>query len=88
MTDETREQMREREARHASLLREGAGEIRRLRLRVMSLTQYRDQTERLLALFEGGPRGRDMVSDDVDLAWTLERAAETFEPPPTGDGKP
>jgi len=62
----------------AQLLEEAAEEIEQLRLMNGTLKMYRDHTERMLALFEGGPRDKIQQGFSVDVLWKLRQAAEGF----------
>lgn len=63
------------------LLRVAAMEIDHLRKVNQRLTEYRDHTERLLALFEGGPRPHKVRGEEEDVAWKLRRMADKIENP-------
>ena len=65
----------------AQLLRDAAAEIRKLRVQKMTLAQYRSHTERLLALFEGGPPQPGYEAGEPDLAYKLDTVADGFEKP-------
>lgn len=63
----------------ARILRQAAAEIQRLRRQCDDLAQYRDHTERLLALFEGGPKRQGFGEAEPDLAHMLEVVARGYE---------
>jgi hypothetical protein len=74
----------ERDEITAQLLCDAANEITRLRTDVAALQGYKRHTERMLALFEGGPRAESRMGEGEDLAWKLRRVAEEFRKLPTG----
>ncbi len=77
----------------SNLIRVAIHEVVRLREEVAQLRQYRDHTERMLALFEGGPHhppGMSIGGQD-DFVHQLEQMAKALEvedglsEPPTGE---
>lgn len=60
-------------------LRRAAEEIRSLRSENERLRDYRNHTERMLALFEGGPRFADVGGEGIDVAWEAESLALTLD---------
>jgi len=62
-----------------TLLTRASEEIEGLREQCMRLEQYRAHTERMLALFEGGPRAPQHSGEGEDVAWMLRRMAHTYQ---------
>lgn len=63
------------------LMVEAAKEIDRLEAKVHRLEEYQIHTERMLALFEGGPRlGGEYVAGDVHIAQSLRQRAKELAP--------
>lgn len=62
----------------AQLLIEAAIEIDRLRKVNRRLADYHDHTERMLALFEGGPR-REVYGEEPGLAHKLRIEADKLQ---------
>ena len=67
----------------AGLFRDAINEIHALRRQVGELQGYKNHTERMLAMFEGGPRGQGYgdspMSDDV--TYRLERMEREYVDP-------
>ncbi len=70
------------------LMLEAAGEIDRLRLRNERLNAYHVHTERLLALFEGGPKYDGGMEMSVDVAQSLRQRAKELDPPEPALARP
>lgn len=68
-------------AADAALMREAVAEIEWLRGEVKALAAYKQHTERMLALFEGGPRMEGGGEMGPDVVWKLrERLGDMREP--------
>lgn len=65
----------------ANLFDEAATEIERLRLINKELSQYKKHTERMLNLFEGGPKTSHDYGETEDIVWKLREVAKGFRKP-------
>lgn len=65
----------------ANLLREAAQEIEVLRASMSRLGDYKRHTDRMLALFEGGPDQNVISGESPDMAWRLRTVADSLDRP-------
>jgi len=70
--------------REMDLMERAANEIEELRRRIDRLSAYHAHTERMLALFEGGPRPEQNMGMAEDVAWLLRKAIRE-QPPSEGE---
>ena len=70
----------DKKANTVRLMRDAAGEIRRRRTQLHELASYQAHTERMLALFEGGPPPERNQGQSIDVAWELTQAADEIDP--------
>lgn len=67
----------------ADLFRDAIEEIHALRRQVWLLQAYKNHTERMLTMFEGGPRGEGggHSIESEDVAWRLEQMVRKYVDP-------
>ena len=70
-----------------NMMLSAADEIEGLRQKVGALELYHRHTERLLALFEGGPRKPEAIGMGEDVAWRLRKRAEELAKQEPTSGK-
>ncbi len=71
---------------NSRLMVDAAYEIESLRRKVENLEGYRQHTERMLTMFEGGPsHSMHAAGESPDIAHGLREAAARIERGPTGN---